>query len=151
MYVYNLQVKCIMDMLYIYVLCVYWAIQKITQQGGGCKSLIVLIHVALENWQTAKMPPAEKAQKNMPLTWNFLPLQSYNEWKYDFQFRSPEKFHLKLVKGLENSNLWTYPHEILFSQKGPEILHPTPPPPPPIWIYVPSEEKHFICMEIDDF
>ena len=39
--------------------------------------------------------------------WNYLPLLGYDEWKYDFQFRSPGKFHFKPIKALANSNLWT--------------------------------------------
>ena len=37
-------------------------------------------------------------------------------------FRSPGKFHLKPIKALENSNIQTYPNEILFFQGKPGIL-----------------------------
>ena len=52
----------------------------------------------------------------------------YDEGKYSrFQFRCPGKFHLKPVKGLENSNLQTYPMEFYSFMEDLEFyIHPSP-------------------------
>ena len=65
--------------------------------------------IALENWQTAQMPPG-KVQKL---------------WKNVFQFRSPGKYYLKSLNTLGKLKFKDLPHRILFCQERPGILEGT--------------------------
>ena len=58
-----------------------------------------LFNIALENCQTAQMPP----WNSIPLVWNYPALYGYDKWKYGFQSRLPGEFHLKPIKALEKS------------------------------------------------
>ena len=96
--------------------------QSITIQGDGCK--ILNVQCSLGKLTNTPNAPWKKSRKISlwPIIILFCRLLWVEVW---FSIQIAWKFSSKPIQPLKNSNLQTPPHETVFFQGRPGILHPT--------------------------